>query len=135
VHSELIDNTYSWEKDSWFFQTDTLGDGSTGLEIDTDWTEPRYPHSEDDAGVDSSLPVEISKFKTYNGSAPQAITESRLFHDRTKNDAPLSTYLFEDETRRYSHDRKGKFFTFILRNAKHGKMVTVRTGKVYLKKK
>jgi hypothetical protein len=131
VHTEHIDEIGPEQKNSWFYQTDSLGDGSTGLEIDTIW----HGIHDVDVEVDDDTLYQISKFKTYDASAPQVVTESPLLHDRSKDYTPLSTYLFEDETRHYSHDREGRFFTFTLKKAKHGKLVTVRTGKVYLKKK
>jgi hypothetical protein len=39
------------------------------------------------------------------------------------------------EIRSYSKDSQGVFYTFIISKAKHGKMVTIRKGKVYLNKK
>jgi hypothetical protein len=41
--------------------------------------------------------------------------------------------LFQSESRIYSHDNKGGYYTLTISKAKRGKMVTVRKGKVYIK--
>jgi hypothetical protein len=106
--------------------TVTSDNRSEGLRIDTTWD------------LELGIPriTQIEKFVSYPDSLRDKLNNSPLYRETDiLGNLTHPAILFQSESRIYSHDNKGAYYTLSFSKAKQGKMVTVKKRKVYLKQK